>query len=128
MASSTGTGDGGTQNPITVLSGVVKFILRAAPGLTEAEQTGQGSTVSKAGFYVSHNADARTRAVFVEALGYGGKEQQMLTRYKTAIGRALNATLGVNADAHVTVLPAGMVRISGLSNEQIARLRERYSA
>jgi hypothetical protein len=111
------------------LRGVVLFVLRAASGIAEATMDADGSGKAKSpGFYVSHNP--QTRAVFVEALGYGNSERQMLDRYKRMITRAFQTTLGLNADALnrlVQVLPANMVRVSDLTDAQIATLRARYS-
>jgi hypothetical protein len=94
------------------LRGVVLFVLRAASGIAEATMDADGSGKAKSpGFYVSHNP--QTRAVFVEALGYGNSERQMLD------ADALNRL--------VQVLPANMVRVSDLTDAQIATLRARYS-
>jgi hypothetical protein len=112
------------QDPTLVLMGVVKYILRAASGLAEAQLDGSGSA-TKSGFSVSHNPEAR--AVFVEALGFGGSERQMLDRYKRVISRGIQTVLRTNVDAYVTVLAPGMVRISGLTDAQIETLRARYS-
>ena len=118
------------QDPILVLVGVVKYILRSVP-LPEAVLNNSGAA-TKAGFYVSHNPDPGARAVLVEALGYDdAAERAMIERYKTAIGRALRRDLGVNPDTHVVVANTGdgpMLRVTGLSNEQITRLRQRHSA
>lgn len=132
MASSTGAGSGGRkQDPTLALRNVVVYILRSAGGIAEAVMDEGGSGKSKkAGFYVSHNPQAR--AVFVEALGFNDDtELQMLDRYKRAITRALQTTLGLNVDdlgRLVKVLPAKMLSVSGFTDAQIATLGARYSA
>lgn len=112
------------QDPTLTLMGVVRYILRATGGLSEAALDNSGNP-TKQGFYVSHNPAART--VWVEALGYPGTEQLMLVRYRTTITRALSGLLGTNGYV-VEVVDSGMVRISSLTDLQIASLAARYSS
>lgn len=117
------------QDPTLILAGVVRYVLRAVP-VAEATLNDSGRA-TRQGFYVSHNPSPGARAVLVEALGYGNGEAGMLERYKTSLGRALRSTLGVDPDQHLAIAntgDGGMLRLTGLSDGQIAQLQQRYSA
>jgi hypothetical protein len=117
------------QDPTLILAGVARYVLRAVP-VAEATLNNSG-TATKAGFYVSHNPSPGARAVLIEALGFGNGEAGMLERYKTSLGRALRSTLSVNPDQYLTIVntgDGGMLRLTGLSDGQIAQLQQRYSA
>lgn len=117
--------DRGNTDPTVVLVGAVKYVLRAASGIAEAELDGLGNA-RRPGFCVGHNPEQRT--VLIEALGFSEPaEAQFLNRYRRAIGNALRVTLGVDPEQHVEIDPRGMVRVHSLSDEQIGALQRRYS-